>query len=73
MKSESHVPDAYRDFLCDEGIPTVLCCDKAKVQTGTAALNCDYLVKDGLTDRHHHPQQDPAESRAVKWLKHTRM
>ena len=70
MKSESEGPNAYEDFLREEGIPSIVHRDNAKMQTGDdfAVLNRHYLVKDGLTEPYH-SHQNPAELNAVRWLK----
>ena len=71
MQSESHGPNAYEDFIREEGCPTLLRRDNAKMQTGHdfTAINRHYCIKDGLTEPHH-PHQNPAENQAVRWLKH---
>ena len=35
MKSESEMPDAYKDFIHDEGVPCILCQDNSQIQKGT--------------------------------------
>ena len=70
MKSEHEAPNAYRDFLREEGAPLILKRDNSKVQKNAifTELNRKYLIGDQFTEPHH-PQQNPAELRAVKWLK----
>ena len=70
MKSESEGPQAYEDFIREEGCPTLLRRDNSKMQTGKDFTNiCRYYgVKDAFTEPHH-PHQNPAENRAVRWLK----
>ena len=70
MKSESEGPNAYEDFLREEGIPSILRRDNSKMQSGHAFrdINRHFLVKDGFTEPHH-PHQNPAELQAVKWIK----
>ena len=70
MKSESEMPDAYKDFICDEGVPRILCRDNSQIQKGTRTtkINREYFIKDQFTELEH-PQQNPAELRAVKFLK----
>ena len=70
MKTESEGPYAYEDFLCGEGIPAVLRRDNSKMQKSNIfeEINRHWLVKDGFTEPHH-PQQNPAELKAIKWLK----
>ncbi len=75
LPSESHAVGAYEDFLRSEGAPSTLRRDNSKVQTGLKflELNRKYLVADEYTEPHH-PQQNPAEMRAVKWIKeHTQI
>ena len=69
--NEREAPSAYRDFIRDEGAPTLLQRDNSKVQTGKVfaeIINRTFAVRDGLTEPYH-PQQNPAELRAIKWLK----
>ena len=70
MKSESRGLHAYEDFLRSEAIPMLLRWDNAKIQRSFdfQEINWHWLVKDGFTEPHH-PQQNPAELRAVKWVK----
>jgi len=71
MPSESHAPGAYNDFLREHGAPTVLRRDNSRVQTGLKfreLLKRTYLVADEYTEPYH-PQQNPAEMRAIKWMK----
>ena len=71
MKSESEGPNAYEDFICEEGCPTILRRDNAKMQRGDAFTTIcrHYCVRDGFTEPHH-PHQNPAENRAARWLKY---
>ena len=71
MKSESEGPEAYEDFIREEGCPSLLRRDNSKMQTGEdfKSINRHFCVKDGFTEPHH-PHQNPAESQAVRWLKH---
>ena len=70
MKSESKIPDAYKDFIHDEGVPHILCQDNSQIQKGTrmTKINREYFVKDQFTEPEH-PQQNPAELHAMKFLK----
>ena len=60
MPTESHGPNAYEDFIREEGCPTLLRRDNSKMQTGVdfAAINRHYCIKDGYTEPHH-PHQNP--------------
>ena len=70
MKTESDGPYVYEEFLRSEGIPTLLRRDNAKMQQSFRfqEINRHWLIKDGFTEPYH-PQQNPAELRAVHWLK----
>jgi hypothetical protein len=70
MKTESKMPEAYKDFIRAKGAPQILCCDNSKIQVGkkTTKINWEYFIKDEFTEPGH-PQQNPAELRAVKFIK----
>ena len=71
MKSESEMPEAYKDvFICCEGIPHILCHDNSQIQKGvwTTKINWEQFMRDPFTEPNH-PQQNPAELCAVKFLK----
>lgn len=75
MKSESEMPEAYKDFIREEGAPSILRRDNSQVQSGvrTTQVNREFFIKDEFTEPGH-PQQNPAELRAVKFLKdHTQV
>jgi hypothetical protein len=75
MKSESEMPDTYMDFIREEGAPSILRRDNLQIQSGTRTtrLNRQYFIRDEFTEPGH-PQQNPAELRAVKYLKdHTQV
>ena len=71
MKTESEGPQAYEDFICEEGCPTLLWRDNSKMQTGDdfTSINRHFCVKDGYTEPYH-PHQNPAENHAACWLTH---
>ena len=71
MKTESHGPVAYEDFLREEGCPTLLRRDNSKMQTSDdfIAICRQFCIKDGFTEPHH-PHQNPAENQAIKWIKY---
>ena len=52
MKAESKMPDAYKDFIHDEGIPCILHWDNSQIQKGTRTtkINREYFVKDQFTE-----------------------
>jgi hypothetical protein len=64
------MPEAYINFICEEGAPSILHCDYSQIQssTGTTKLNCKHFIKDEFIEPGH-PQQNPAELLAVKSLK----
>ena len=70
MKSKGEAHDTYRDFLREEGIPSILHRDGSKEEKSQKfkQTNRDYLVKDSWTEPHH-PHQNPAETRAIRFLK----
>ena len=70
MKTESEFIHSYQDFRRERGIPHTLCRDNAKSENSTAIknLHCDLIVTDQFTEPHH-PQQNPAERGAVKFIK----
>lgn len=70
MKSESEMPDAYMDFIRAEGAPHILRRDNSQIQSGarTTKLNRKHFIKDEFTEPGH-PQQNPAELCAVKYIK----
>jgi hypothetical protein len=75
MKSESEMPEAYKDFIREEGAPNILRRDNSQIQSGkrTTSINREYFIKDEFTEPGH-PQQNPAELRAVKFIKnHTQV
>ena len=70
MKSESEMPEAYKNFIWEEGVPRILRHDNSQIQWGecTTKVNHEYFVKDQFTEPDH-PQQNLAELHAVKFLK----
>ena len=64
--------NAYRDFCCNHGIPTILACDNAQEQKSQKVtdFNRDHLVADRFSEVNNQ-QQNPVESGVVKWLKLT--
>ena len=71
MKSESEGPDALDDFAREEGIPPIIRSDNARMQKyrkiWVQRLR-EWLTRAEFTEPHQ-SQQNPAELRAVKWLK----
>ena len=70
MTTKSGAHEAYLDFLREEGIPSVLHRDNAGEQNDTRFLstNRELLVRDSTTEPYH-PHQNPAETRAIRYLK----
>ena len=69
MKSERKMPEAYKDFIQDEGIPCILCHDNSQIHKGvqTTKINWEHFMKDQFMEPNH-PQQNPAELLSVKFL-----
>jgi hypothetical protein len=59
-----------KEFIRDQGVPSGLHRDNANEQRSgiVTQLNRDYEVKESLSEAGH-PNQNPVESRAIKWLK----
>jgi hypothetical protein len=70
MTAKSQALETYKEFVRDEGIPSVLHRDGAKEQQSQAFLqfNREILVKDTFTEPYN-PQQNPVEGHAIRWLK----
>eukprot|EP00957_Ditylum_brightwellii_P129636 9889195-Ditylum_brightwellii.AAC.1 len=62
MKTENEGPDAFEDFIRDNGAPYALRSDNAKIQIGVSfrKILCKYNIRSKNT-KPHHPQQNPAE------------
>ena len=70
MQTENEFPEVYEDFIREEGCPSVLRRDNAGAETSykVTDINRKYVVGDEYTEPHN-PQQNPAELRAVKFVK----
>ena len=70
FKHKSAFPRLYRDFIRENGAPSLLRRDNAKEEQSEEVLriNRDLYIKDGFSEPHNQ-QQNPVESRAIKWLK----
>ena len=70
MRTESEFISTYQDFMRERGIPHTLRRDNAKSENSAALkqLHRDLIVNDQFTEPHH-PQQNPAEGGAVKFIK----
>jgi hypothetical protein len=71
LRTESDGPNAFEDFVRQQGIPTAFRSDNSKMQT--LGLKLKNKLRDMLvgleTTEPHHPQQNPCEMRAIRWLK----
>ena len=75
MRSEREMYDTYRDFCRDEGAPGIFHRDNAKAEKSQRVTewNREHQIKESFTEPYH-PQQNPAEARAVKFIKqHTQI
>ena len=72
IKSKGEFHLVYKDFIREHGAPSILRRDNAKEENNAEVLKMhrDLLIKDEFIEPHH-PQQNPVESRAIKWLKET--
>jgi hypothetical protein len=71
MLTKSEGPTALEDFVRKEGIPSVLRSDNSRMQRwGTKVLKHlrGWMIAAEYTEPYH-PQQDPEELRAIRWLK----
>jgi hypothetical protein len=71
LKSKSDGPKAFEDFARHEGFPNVIRSDNSKMKRYNTKLLeklQSWLVNPEFTDSHH-PQQNPAELRAICCLK----
>ena len=70
MKAKSNFPEAYRDFIREQGCPTALRRDNAREEQSEEILKIhrELFIKDQFTEPYN-PQQNPVELRAIKYLK----
>jgi Reverse transcriptase (RNA-dependent DNA polymerase) len=71
LRTESDGPKAFEDFARSEGLPNAIRSDNSKMQRYSKKLIDrlrEWRVKNEFTEPHH-PQQNPAELRAIRWLK----
>jgi hypothetical protein len=71
LSTESDSPKAFEDFVHTEGIPNVIRSDNYKMQRFNQELVAKFrrwMVRNEFTELHH-PQQNPAKLRAIRWLK----
>eukprot|EP00957_Ditylum_brightwellii_P005992 453688-Ditylum_brightwellii.AAC.1 len=62
LRTESQGPQAFQDFIWDNGAPYALCSNNSKMQTGISFTNIlkRYIIKSEHTESKH-PTQNPAE------------
>jgi hypothetical protein len=71
LRTEADGPQAFEDFARYEGLPNVIRSDNSKMQRYSQKLLTrlrEWLVAAQFTEPHH-PQQNPAELRAIRWIK----
>jgi hypothetical protein len=71
LKTEDDGSQAFEDFARSEGLPNTIRSDNSRMQRYSAKLTTrlrECMVNTEYTEPHH-PQQNPAELRAIKWLK----
>ena len=71
LRTEADGPKAFEDFARFEGLPNAIRSDNSKMQRYSKKLIDrlrEWRVKNEFTEPHH-PQQNPAELRAIRWLK----
>ena len=71
LKTEADGPQAFDDFARYEGLPNVIRSDNSKMQRYSQKLLTrlrEWLVAAEFTEPHN-PQQNPAELRAIRWIK----
>ena len=70
MKAEKEGPEAYEDFIREEGCPTILRRDNSKMQSGEdfTRISRHFCVKDTFTEAGYQ-HQNPVENQAIRYLK----
>ena len=70
MRTKGEFLDTYRDFIRDVGAPHTLRRDNAREEDtkGVKESNRKLIIKDQFTEPYH-PQQNPAELNACKFIK----
>jgi hypothetical protein len=70
MDSKSQVPEVYKRFIHDEGIPSGLHRDLAPEQKESMVtkITREYVIKESFAEAGN-PNQNPVQSQAIKWLK----
>lgn len=73
LRTESDGPRAFDDFVRQEGIPTAIRSDNSKIKRWEEKLIKrlqEWVTASEFTEPYH-PQQNPAELRAIRWLKNS--
>ena len=70
IKSKGEFPKVYKDFIREHGAPSASRRENAKEEQSEEVkeINREFVVKDQLTEPYH-PQQNPVESNAIRYLK----
>ena len=70
FRRKGEFPKLYRDFIREHGAPSTLRRDNAREEQSEEVIdiNRELLIKDQFTEPHH-PQQNPVESSAIKYIK----
>ena len=70
MKKEADFYDIHRDFLRNEGVPSVLRRDNSKTQQSAAVteLHRKFMIRDEFSEPHNQ-HQNPVESQGIRWIK----
>jgi len=70
FRSKGEFPRVYKDFIREQGAPSVLRRDNAKEEQSAEVLEIhrELYIKDQYSEPYN-PQQNPVESRAINWLK----
>ncbi|HYX14539.1 MAG TPA: hypothetical protein VE944_09245, partial [Nostoc sp.] len=70
IRSKAEFPNVYRDFIRAHGAPSALRRDNAQEEKGEQVIdiNREYMIKDEYTEPYH-PQQNPVETSAIRYLK----
>jgi hypothetical protein len=71
LKTEADGPQAFEDFARTEGLPNTIRSNNSKMQRYSAKLTArlrEWMAKSEFAEPHH-PQLNPAELRAIRWLK----
>jgi hypothetical protein len=70
LKSESDFPDTLRDFIREQGAPSILRRDNARTESSAKvkAITREMFIKDQFSEPYNQ-QQNKVEGGAIKWLK----